>query len=74
MTAALKVLAETVVQLPPKERAFLAERLLASLDDADVEDAWINEAKHRRDEMRSGSVKAISSAEVYRRIKRLLKK
>lgn len=74
MTAALKDLADTVVQLPPKERAFLAERLLASLEEADVEDAWIKEAKRRRDEVRSGSVKPISSAEVYRRINRLLNK
>ena len=74
MTAALKDLAKTVVQLPAKERAFLAERLLASLEEADLEHAWIEEAKGRRDEVRSGKVKPIPSQEVYRRINQLLKK
>ena len=74
MTASLKNLAETVVLLPPKERAFLAERLLDSLDESDAEQAWLDEAKRRRDEVRSGRVKPIPSEEVYRRIERLLKK
>ncbi len=72
MTAALKSIAETVEQLPAKDRAFLAERLLASLEDADLEQQWADEAIRRRDEVRSGKVKPISSAEVYRRIENLL--
>jgi len=39
MTAALKSIAETVEQLPAKERAYLAERLIASLDEAELESA-----------------------------------
>ena len=74
MTATLKTLAETVVLLPPKDRAFLAERLLDSLDETDIERAWVNEARHRRDEVRSGKVKPIPAEDVYRRIERLLKK
>ena len=69
MTASLKNLAETVVLLPPKERAFLAERLLDSLDESDAEQAWLDEAKRRRDEVRSGQVKPIPSEEVYRRLR-----
>lgn len=74
MTAALKNLAATVENLPSKDRAFLAERLIASLEDADIERQWMDEAIRRRDEVRSGKVKAIPAAEVYRRIERLLAK
>lgn len=74
MNAALKSIAETVEQLPAKERIYLAERLIASLDEAELETAWADEAIRRRDEVRSGKVKAVPSAEVYRRIERLLAK
>lgn len=73
MTATIKNLAETVVLLPPKERAYLAERLLASLEESDLEQKWIDEAKRRRDEVRSERVKPIPAEEVYRRIENLLK-
>jgi putative addiction module component (TIGR02574 family) len=74
MTATLKNIAKTVVQLPPRDRAFLAERLLDSLDESDIEQAWIDEAKRRRDEVRSGKVQPIPAEDVYRRIEKLLKK
>jgi putative addiction module component (TIGR02574 family) len=74
MTASLKSIAETVEQLPAKERAYLAERLIASLDEAELEKEWADEAIRRRDEVRSGKVKAVPAAEVYRRIERLLAK
>ncbi len=74
MTAALKNIAETVEQLPSKDRAFLAERLLASLEDSDTEQQWADEAVRRRDEVRSGKVKTVPAAEVYRRIEQLLAK
>ena len=72
MSAALKSIAETVEQLPAKERAYLAERLIASLDEAELETAWADEAIRRRDGVRSGKVKAVPAAQVYRRIERLL--
>jgi putative addiction module component (TIGR02574 family) len=74
MTAALKSIAETVEQLPAKERVYLAERLIASLDEAEWDTAWADEAIRRRDEIRSGKVKAVPAAEAYRRIERLLAK
>jgi putative addiction module component (TIGR02574 family) len=74
VTAALKDIAESVEQLPAKDRAFLAEHLIASLDDADLEQQWASEAIRRRNEVRSGKVKPIPAAEVYRRIERLLAK
>ena len=72
MTAALKEIASTVEQLPIKDRALLAERLIASLDETDLEQQWAEEAIRRRDEVRSGKVKPVPAAEVYRRIERLL--
>jgi putative addiction module component (TIGR02574 family) len=74
MTAALKSIAETVEQLPAKERVYLAERLIASLDESELETAWAAEAIRRRDEVRSGKVKTVPAAEAYRRIERLLAK
>ena len=72
MTAAVKNIASVMEQLPSKDRAYLAERLIASLEETDLEQQWADEAIRRRDEVRSGRVKPIPSAEVYRRIERLL--
>jgi hypothetical protein len=41
----LKQLAEAVVKLPADEPAFLADELLASLSEADLEKSWAEEAK-----------------------------
>ena len=49
MTAALKDIATTVEQLPTKDRAYLAERLIASLDEGDLERQWAGEAVRRRE-------------------------
>lgn len=72
MSKTVKNLAAKVVQLPPGDRVYLAEQLLASLDDSDIEEQWIEEAKRRRDEIRSGKVRPVPSEEVYRRIDELL--
>ena len=74
MTTKVKALAKTAVLLPPKDRTYLAEQLLASLEDSEIEQQWSSEAKRRRDEVRSGRVKPVAAAEVYRRIDRLLRK
>ena len=50
--------------MPPKDRTYLAEQLLASLEDSELEQQWISEAKRRRDEVRSGRVKPIPAEEV----------
>jgi putative addiction module component (TIGR02574 family) len=50
------------LQLPPKERARLAQRLLASLDpasDRDAERVWLQEAERRLDELESGKIAGI---------------
>jgi putative addiction module component (TIGR02574 family) len=55
------------LQLPPTERARLAERLIASLDqesDRDAEQVWLAEAERRLDELESGKVAGIPAEEV----------
>lgn len=47
-------------KLPSADRARLAERLIASLDeDTEVEAAWITEVVRRDEELRSGAVGAL---------------
>jgi putative addiction module component (TIGR02574 family) len=74
MTSKVRTLAETVVLLPPKDRTYLAEQLLASLEDEHLDQQWIAEAKRRRDEVRSGRLKPVPADEVYLRIDSLLGK
>ena len=74
MKANVKALAGTVAMLPAEDRTYLAEQLLASLEEEDLEKQWIAEANRRRDEVRSGRVKPIPAVEVYRRIDLLLGK
>ena len=51
---------QELLKLPLAERARLAERLIASLDeDAEIEAAWIAEVRRRDEELVSGKGKAI---------------
>jgi putative addiction module component (TIGR02574 family) len=51
---------QELMKLPAADRARLAERLIASLDeDAEVEAAWVTEVRRRDEELRSGTVEAI---------------
>jgi putative addiction module component (TIGR02574 family) len=72
MSTSAKALAEKVVQLPVEDRAYLIERLLASLEETDLQEQWVQEALQRQDEVRSGRVKPIEADEVYRRIDEIL--
>ena len=60
--------------LDVRERATLAERLLASLDELSEEEAerlWAEEAQRRLKEYRSGRAKAIPAAEVHEKAEAL---
>jgi putative addiction module component (TIGR02574 family) len=49
-----------LLRLPASERARLAERLIASLDeDAEVERAWVEEVRRRDEELDSGAVQSL---------------
>ena len=65
------------LQLPPRERARLAQRLLASLDteshDRDAEQIWLQEAERRLDELESGKVIGIPAEQVFRRARSTLR-
>jgi len=51
---------QELLKLPLAERARLAERLIASLDeDAEIEAAWISEVRKRDEELVSGAVEGI---------------
>ena len=51
---------QDLLKLPAADRARLAERLIASLDeDAEIEAAWLSEVHRRDDELRSGAAEAI---------------
>ncbi|MCX6946153.1 MAG: addiction module protein [Opitutales bacterium] len=59
-------------KLPVEERVFLAERLLASVESADFERLWLDEAVCRREEIRSGRAKAIPAEAVFKNVARRL--
>ena len=51
---------QELLKLPAADRARLAERLIASLDeDAEVEAAWKAEVRRRDTELQSGAVQGI---------------
>lgn len=74
MSRPAEKLLEEALALPADARAMLADRLAESLDplsDADVREAWTDEALRRRDEVRSGKVKTFSAEDSRTRIKEL---
>ncbi len=65
-----------LLKLPPRDRAVLADHLLASLepeDDLDVEKAWLEEAERRYEAYREGKAAARPADEVLRDARAKLK-
>ena len=61
---------QELLKLPLAERARLAERLIASLDeDAEIEAAWIAEVRRRDEEMVSGAVEGIPLEDALRTVR-----
>lgn len=59
-----------VLHLSRHERARLAQKLIASLDEEDgIEQAWAEEAERRYEELRSGSVAALPAEHVFAEIR-----
>lgn len=74
MPSTAEDLESAVLQLPREQRAHLAERLIASLDeDTEVERAWAVEIRRRVDELRSGAVQTIPGEQVFEELKDLLR-
>ena len=67
---------ETVLHLPPQQRAELAHKLLLSLEElneGEISEAWRVEALRRAAEIDSGLVDTVSSEEVGATVRALLK-
>ena len=70
MTTQLDIVEVEALKLPSGERAALAQRLLASLDeDAEIEKAWATEIERRVAEIDSGRVHAIPMEEALARVR-----
>lgn len=64
------------MSLDTRDRAALAEKLLASLEELSEEEAerlWAEEAQRRLDEYRSGHAKSVSSDAVHAKADQLLR-
>ncbi len=74
METQLEILESEALKLTPGERAALAQRLLASLDeDAEIADTWATEIERRIAEVESGTVQVIPIAEALARVRAALK-
>ncbi len=71
MSTPLDRLEAEVLELPPHQRARLAQRLIESLDEdaaedpAAVERAWEEEIQRRLEEHRTGTVRTVPAADVF---------
>ena len=66
----------SALNLSVNDRAALADRLLASLDELDEEEAerlWAEEAQRRFEEYRSGRVVPVEAQEVAKKAERLFR-
>jgi putative addiction module component (TIGR02574 family) len=71
----LRVLEKEVLELPPRARVRLAERILESIDDyadPELEAAWDDEIERRVKEIQSGAEKGIPAGEVMKEARRAL--
>jgi putative addiction module component (TIGR02574 family) len=74
METELEKLEAEALKLTPGERAALAQRLLASLEeDVEIEEAWAAEVERRIAEVESGAVQLIPIAEALARVRAALK-
>lgn len=71
----LRVLEKEVLELPPRSRVRLAEKIIESIDDyadPDVEAAWDDEIERRVKEIKSGAEAGIPAARVMKDARRAL--
>ncbi|MHB9024861.1 MAG: addiction module protein [Armatimonadota bacterium] len=69
MSPDLKDCEAQALRLPAHERASLAERLIASLDeldDAEIEQLWVKEAERRYQAYKEGKISARPAEDVMR--------
>jgi hypothetical protein len=71
----IEQLTEEILSLPSASRAFLADKLVESLEfdtDPAIQTAWVTEGKRRRDEVRNGSVQPIAGEDALAQARRLI--
>ena len=74
METPLEILEAQALKLTASERAALAQRLLASLDeDAEIEEEWAAEIERRIAEVESGAVQVIPITEALASVRAALK-
>ena len=76
MTALLEKIEREATELSREERERLASDLIAGLENAplsEIDQAWIDEAERRYDELVSGRVKGIPADVAMREIRRKLR-
>lgn len=67
MFSAAEELEAAALSLPPGERARLAQRLIASLDEeTEVDQAWIREVRRRLERFRAGEMDSVPAADVIK--------
>jgi putative addiction module component (TIGR02574 family) len=75
MARLVRELESQALKLSRRERARLAQRLIASLDqdvEADTERLWLAEAERRLAELKSGKVAGIPAEKVIRKVRSAL--
>ena len=76
MSPELRECEAQALKLSPRERAALAERLIASLDaldDSENEALWLEEAERRYQEYKKGKIEARPSQDVLREARSAIK-
>ncbi len=71
-----KELLDQVISLPVEERANIVDSILKSLNRPNdkIDKQWIEVAKRRLNDIRTGKVKAVPGHEVFSKVKDLLEK
>ena len=76
MATTIEKIEQDLLKLPKQERAFLADRLLSSLDEEvlnEIDAAWVLEAERRFEEYKSGKRQVVSAQDVFTEADRALK-
>lgn len=74
-TLTMEEIADEALGLPPEARTILVDRLVESLDDGDDNPHrrhWAEEARRRRDDVRSGRVKTIPGEVALSKVREVL--
>jgi putative addiction module component (TIGR02574 family) len=67
---------EKAIDLPVEEQLTVVDALLKSLDvpDPKIDRAWLDTAKRRAEELRSGRVQGVPGEEVMEKVRKILEK